>query len=69
MNRIREFREKSKLTQYELSVELGVERTTVTKWETGRMLPRADKLPSLARLLGCTIDDLYGNETEVPPMK
>lgn len=65
MNRIREHREKSKLTQLELSIEIGVERSAVAKWETGKTFPSSKTLPRLARLLNCSIDDLY--EKEPPP--
>ena len=47
------------LTQEQLADKLGVERTTVAKWETGEASPRADKLPKLAEVLGCRIDDLF----------
>lgn len=51
-------REARNMTQGELSDILGVDRTTVTKWETGDALPRADMLPRVASALGCSMDDL-----------
>ena len=33
--------------------------STVAMWESGENVPRADKLPDLARVLGCTVDDLF----------
>jgi transcriptional regulator with XRE-family HTH domain len=50
------------LTQDELAERLKISRTTVTMWETGEAMPRADKLPELAKILGCTIDDLFKSE-------
>ena len=44
-------RERAKLTQRELADVLGVERSTVAKWESGTAYPRASQLPALARAL------------------
>ena len=55
---IKKAREKVGLTQQELANELGVVQSTVAMWETQSSLPRADKLPALAKVLGCTIDEL-----------
>lgn len=57
--RIAELRKAAGLTQDMLSKRLGVERTTVTKWETGESNPRTDKLPDIAKALNCTLDDLF----------
>ena len=43
----------------ELAQKLEVEQNTVSQWENGIRLPRSDKLPLLAKLLGCTVDDLF----------
>lgn len=48
-----------KMTQDDVAMELCVSRTTVSMWENGSALPRADKLPQLAKIFGCTIDDLF----------
>lgn len=67
MNAIRQHREGLKLSQERLAELLGIDRSAVAKWETGKAMPTADKLPELARILGCTIDDLFksvkGKET------
>ena len=55
---IKEAREKAGLTQQDLADELGVGQSTVAMWETQKSLPRTDKLPALAKILGCTIDEL-----------
>jgi len=57
---IRKKREAKGLTQDQLADALGVDQTAVSQWERGVTLPRADKLPELAKLLGCTIDELFG---------
>ena len=59
---IKEAREKAGLTQQDLANELGVGKSTVATWETQKSLPRTDKLPALAKILGCTIDELLKKE-------
>lgn len=58
-NYLREMRIKKGLSQSDVAEKLQVKRSTVSMWETGGSFPRADKLPQLARLLGCTIDELF----------
>lgn len=62
MNIIQNLRNKNNLTQEQLALKLNVDRSTIAKWETGEAMPRADKLPELARILECTIDDLFEKE-------
>ena len=50
------------LTQEEIAKSLGVSQQAVAKWEMGEAKPQADKLPALAKLLGCTIDDLFNEK-------
>jgi len=56
---IKDLREKSGLTQKQLGNLLGLGQSAVSMWEAGERMPRADMLPELARILGCTIDDLF----------
>lgn len=58
MNRIKELREKAKLTQAELADSLGVKRVTVAQWERGENKPRIDTLIKMSKLFQVTIDDL-----------
>jgi len=37
---------------------LSVSGVTVWLWETGKNKPQADKLMALAKLYGCSVDDL-----------
>jgi transcriptional regulator with XRE-family HTH domain len=55
---IAEKRRSKTLTQQALADIMGVKRSTVAMWETGTSLPRADLLPKLADVLGCTVDEL-----------
>lgn len=58
MNRIKELREKAKLTQAELADSLGVKRVTVSQWERGENKPRIDTLIKMSKLFQVTTDDL-----------
>lgn len=62
--RLKEARLSAGLTQEEAASALHVGRTTVTMWETGAVNPTADKLPAIARLYGCTINDLFKEEKQ-----
>ncbi len=62
MENIKVLREKIGLTQVGLAEALGVTQACVAMWENGKALPNSDKLPKLAEVLGCTIDDLYRKE-------
>ena len=52
-------------TQSALAEELGVDRSTIAKWETGKANPRADLLPKLAKALGCSVDDLFAESNQI----
>ena len=58
MNQIKLYRERMKLSQAYIAERLDLSQQAVSQWETGERLPRADKLPQLAAILGCTIDEL-----------
>lgn len=51
-------------TQREVAKILGVRGSAVSKWENGLSKPRADKLPKLAKLYGCTIDELLASNDD-----
>lgn len=53
-------RKKINMTQAEVADKLGIDTSTVAKWETGVAYPRASMLLKLARLYECTIEDLIG---------
>jgi transcriptional regulator with XRE-family HTH domain len=61
MHRIRELRIAQKLSQQELATKLGIDRSTVAKWETGTHSPRTDKLRHLAKVLNCSLEELLPN--------
>lgn len=50
------------LNQGDLAEKLGVDRSTVAKWETGAAKPRTDALIKLCEILSCSADELLGIE-------
>lgn len=62
VNVIQKKRKLIHLTQEQLALKMGVNRSTVAKWESKNILPRYNKLPLLAEIFGCTIDDLFDKE-------
>ena len=62
MNAIKYYREQKNLSQQEVADELSISQQAIARWENGETLPRADKLPQLAAILGCKIDDLFGEQ-------
>lgn len=59
---IREFRENKSLTQDQMAEHLNTSRTVISRWETGFRRPDRRSLIKLAKLMGCTIDDLLEEE-------
>lgn len=65
MNVMRERRLRGAIpTQREVAKIVGVQESAVSKWERGLAKPRADKLPILAKLYGCTIEELLVDDAE-----
>lgn len=58
--KFKELRLQANLLQQDVASKLGVDRSTVAKWEAGEAMPRVDKLKDIAELYGCTIDELLG---------
>ena len=52
-------RDSANLTQAEVAKSLGFRASTVSMWETGKRNPSISKLPEIARLFNCTIDELF----------
>jgi tellurite methyltransferase len=57
---ISRYRKAKNLTQEELGTKLHVSFQAVSKWETGAAMPDAAVFPSLAELLGVSVDKLMG---------
>ena len=59
-DQIRFFRQKIGMTQEELASAIGYESASaITMWESGDRKPPSDKIPDIARALGCEIQDLF----------
>ena len=56
---IKKLREIAGMTQNQLAEQMGVMQTAVSNWENEVALPKARQLPLLAKVLGCTISDLF----------
>lgn len=59
MTAIREYRIKKGISQAQLAKLMETTQAAVAMWETGARMPRADKLPKLAEVLGCSVADLF----------
>lgn len=55
---IKNVREAAGMSQNDLATALNITQGAVSQWENGDSVPRADKLPALAKILGCTVDEL-----------
>ena len=58
MNALKKMRLKRRLSQEDIAKKMGVTPATVCRWENGEFLPRADKLPVLAKVLKCSVSAL-----------
>lgn len=60
--RIKKYRNDNSITQQELANMLYVSKQAVSKWENDKSLPDLTLYPTIANLLGVTVDELMGNE-------
>lgn len=67
--RLKELRKEYSLTQQELADKIGVVRTAIANYETGRTIPDADTLSLLAKIFNTTTDYLLGNSDIRNPYK
>ncbi|WP_159401607.1 helix-turn-helix domain-containing protein [Streptomyces sp. NRRL F-5053] len=58
-HRLQERRLAVGLTQEQLAEKMGVERTTVVRWESGKRMPQISQRPRLAGVLGVTLAELH----------
>jgi transcriptional regulator with XRE-family HTH domain len=59
---IKERRKVAGLTQQQVADFLGISDAAVVQWEKGKTFPKTEFLPKLAKLFGCTIDELLKEE-------
>lgn len=62
--KLKEARKKAGLTAREVAVAMGVSFQNVYNWEAGSYWPETDKLPTLAKLYGVTVDELLQAEQD-----
>lgn len=62
MTALKKLRTEQGLTLEAVGVAMGVTRQCVQMWEAGRRWPSSADLPKLARVLGCSIDDLFAGD-------
>ena len=55
-------RKESGYTQLDLAEKVRVSRQAISKWETGRALPSAEKLKYLSELFGVSVDYLLNDD-------
>lgn len=60
LNRIKELRQKEKLTQEELANKIGVTKRTIIAWEKGERQIKPDKTKALAAYFGVSVAYLLG---------
>lgn len=57
---------RGKLTQADLALRLGVDRKSITGWETGKRLPDGSSLLAMRRDLGADLNHLLGGGEAEP---
>ena len=55
------YRKRAGVKQVTIAKKLNVNQGAVSHWETGKNKPTAKYLPRLAKLFGCTVDELMGD--------
>ena len=56
-------RREKNMTQMELADRMGVSYQAVSNWERGNSMPDISKLPQLAEVFGCSVDELLGDKS------
>jgi transcriptional regulator with XRE-family HTH domain len=58
MKTLQELRKKAGLTQLEMAKKVGVERSTIARWEIDGFVPRPKTLLKVAKILGVSADEI-----------
>ena len=69
MTNLKAIRKARGMSQDDLGGLLGVTRQTVYNWENGQAWPSAEMLPRIAKALGCSIGELFGETTDTENYK
>ena len=63
---IKRLRKRARLSQKDVAKALGVGQSAVSHWEGGDVLPSMDKVPTLAKVLGVTEQELFNEMGDGP---
>ncbi|RLG25913.1 transcriptional regulator [Methanosarcinales archaeon] len=58
-NKLKEFREKDKMTQEKLANKIGVTRQTIISIENGKYIPSLPLALKFAKIFKCKVEDLF----------
>lgn len=61
-DRLTELREANKFTKAEMAQKLGVNKSTITRYETNEIKPNLDMLIKMSEIFGVTLDWIAGLE-------
>lgn len=64
MNAFTKMRKKRGYSQESVAAAIGVERSTIAKWETGIAKPRIDNLLALSELYKCGVNELLATSQD-----
>lgn len=59
---IREYRKRAGMTQAELAARMDVDQSAVSLWEAGKTRPLRKMRERLAKVLGCTVEELLADD-------
>lgn len=57
-----ELRDNKGITDYRVSIETGIPKSTFSDWKSGRSKPKVDKLILLAQYFGVSLDTFFAKE-------
>lgn len=58
MNNLKSIREKRKINQLKLAMDIGISQEAISKYETNRAMPSSNVLNKLANYFNCSVDYL-----------
>lgn len=58
--RLKEYREKSNMTQRDVAKAMNISQSYYWSWENGKLLPNAKQILDLCDIFGVTPNDLFG---------
>lgn len=67
--KLQKLRKENNMSQEDLADKLDVSRQSVSKWESGQTYPEMDKLLTMCKIFGVTLDDLTNDEIKYNDVK